>query len=157
MIPFAGNKMWKLFLERFRYRHCCISVIMRPSGYFINFHLALGAIWFWDICFTSIPHYLGAKPGLKENQKFPENNATAHSEKKRELPGRTSSKICQEFQVKDFVANRGVWSIEPALRRIVNVLVYHSTIDTFEIVRQAWILWTFHIAQNWIPGRSVTF
>jgi len=29
---------------RFRYYHCCVSVIMRPSGYFISVHLVLGAI-----------------------------------------------------------------------------------------------------------------
>jgi len=38
--------MYKLFLLRFRYRHCFISVTMRPSGYFISSHLALGAIDF---------------------------------------------------------------------------------------------------------------
>jgi len=46
MIPFAENKMWKVFLVRFRYNHCCVSVIMRPSDYFISPHLALGAIEF---------------------------------------------------------------------------------------------------------------
>ena len=41
---------WKsLFLVTFRYRSCCVSVIMRPSGYFISAHLALGAIWVWDL------------------------------------------------------------------------------------------------------------
>jgi len=35
---------------RFRYRHCYVSVIMRPSGYFISPHLVLGAIWVWDHC-----------------------------------------------------------------------------------------------------------
>jgi len=35
---------------RFRYRHCCVSVIMWPSGYFRSPHLALGAIWVWDPC-----------------------------------------------------------------------------------------------------------
>jgi len=37
------------------HRHCCVSVIMRPSGshnaalgYFKRPHLALGAIWVWD-------------------------------------------------------------------------------------------------------------
>ena len=38
--------MKKLFLARFRYRHCCSSVIVRPSGYFITPHLALEAIEF---------------------------------------------------------------------------------------------------------------
>jgi len=33
-IAFAGNKMQNLFLVRFRYCHCCVSVIMQPSGYF---------------------------------------------------------------------------------------------------------------------------
>jgi len=28
-----------------RYRHCCVSVIMRPSGYFLSRRLALGAFW----------------------------------------------------------------------------------------------------------------
>jgi len=26
--------MYKLFLVRFRYRHCCVRVIMRTSSYF---------------------------------------------------------------------------------------------------------------------------
>ena len=30
MITFAGNKTEKLFPVRFRYRHCCVSFIMRP-------------------------------------------------------------------------------------------------------------------------------
>jgi len=38
-IPFAGNKMHKLFLVRVRYSHCCVSVIMRLSGYFTSPHL----------------------------------------------------------------------------------------------------------------------
>ena len=37
-----------MFIVRFRNRHCCVSVIMRPSGHFISPHLALGAIWVWD-------------------------------------------------------------------------------------------------------------
>jgi len=49
MIPFAGNKMQKLFLVSFRYRHCCASVVMRPSRYFVN-HVAFGTIWVWDHC-----------------------------------------------------------------------------------------------------------
>jgi len=48
MIPFAGNKDVKLFLVRLRYRHCCVSIIMRPSGYFVAPNLAHGAIWVWD-------------------------------------------------------------------------------------------------------------
>jgi len=35
MVHFAANKMQKLFLVRFRYRHCCVSVIMWASDYFI--------------------------------------------------------------------------------------------------------------------------
>jgi len=31
MIPFAGNKMWKLFLVRFSYRHCCVT--WRPPNF----------------------------------------------------------------------------------------------------------------------------
>jgi len=31
-IPFAGNKMQKLFPARLTYRHCCASITMRPSG-----------------------------------------------------------------------------------------------------------------------------
>jgi len=50
LIPFAENKMWKLFLVRFRYCHCCVSVIIRPSGYFVSSHLDLGAIWVRDSC-----------------------------------------------------------------------------------------------------------
>ena len=50
MIPSAGNKMWKLFLVWFRSRHCRVSVIMRPSGYFVGPNLAHGAIWVWDPC-----------------------------------------------------------------------------------------------------------
>ena len=37
--------MLKLLRVRSRYRHCCVSAIMRPPGYFISPHLALGAIW----------------------------------------------------------------------------------------------------------------
>jgi len=37
-----------MFLLRFRYRHCCVSVIMLPSGYFTSPRLVLGAIWLWD-------------------------------------------------------------------------------------------------------------
>jgi len=40
--------MQKLFLRRLRYRHCCLSIIMRPSGYFIGPNLAHRAIWVWD-------------------------------------------------------------------------------------------------------------
>jgi len=29
-------------------RHCCVSVIMRPAGYFVSPHLAIRAIWVWD-------------------------------------------------------------------------------------------------------------
>jgi len=36
MILFARNKLKKLFLVRFRYCHCYISIIMPPSGYFIG-------------------------------------------------------------------------------------------------------------------------
>ena len=50
MIPFAGNTIAVSTLLRFRYRHCCVSVIMRPSDDFINCHLTLGAIWVWDPC-----------------------------------------------------------------------------------------------------------
>ena len=35
---------------KFRYRDCYVSVIMRPSGYFISPLLVLGAIWVWDHC-----------------------------------------------------------------------------------------------------------
>jgi len=28
----------------------CISIIMRPSGYFISPHVPLGATWVWDHC-----------------------------------------------------------------------------------------------------------
>jgi len=48
MIPFAENKIQKLFLVRLRYRHCCVSVIMRPTGYLTHPHSALGEIWVWD-------------------------------------------------------------------------------------------------------------
>jgi len=34
----------KLYLVRFRYRYCCVSVIIRPSDYSICPHLALGTI-----------------------------------------------------------------------------------------------------------------
>jgi len=37
--------MLKLFPVRFRYRRCCVSVIMWPSGYLISLHLAHRAIW----------------------------------------------------------------------------------------------------------------
>jgi len=33
---------------------CCVSVIMRPWGYFMNPHLALGAIWSWVPYFSRI-------------------------------------------------------------------------------------------------------
>jgi len=50
---FRRKKMQKLFLVKFRYRRGCVSVVMRPSGYFIrpHSHLALGAIWVWHPCF----------------------------------------------------------------------------------------------------------
>ena len=50
MIPFAGNKMKKLFLVKFRFRRCCISVKMRLSRYFVSPHLALGTMWVWNPC-----------------------------------------------------------------------------------------------------------
>ena len=33
MTPFAGNKIFKVVSSKFRYHHCCVSVIMRPAGY----------------------------------------------------------------------------------------------------------------------------
>jgi len=42
--PFAGNKVQKPFLGTFSYRDCCVSVKMRPTGYFISPHSALGAV-----------------------------------------------------------------------------------------------------------------
>ena len=48
MIPFAGNKMQKLFLVTLRHRLCCVSLIMRPSTFVISLYLALGAILVWD-------------------------------------------------------------------------------------------------------------
>jgi len=50
MTRFAGNKMLKAVSSTFRYRYCCVSVIMRPAGYFISAHLAHRAIWVWDSC-----------------------------------------------------------------------------------------------------------
>jgi len=43
---------WKVM--RPKYRHCCISVIMQPSGYFLRPHLALGANWVWYPCCRTI-------------------------------------------------------------------------------------------------------
>jgi len=32
----------------FWYRHFCVSVIMRPSGYLMGPYMTLRAIWVWD-------------------------------------------------------------------------------------------------------------
>ena len=37
MIPFKGQG--NMFLVKFRHHHCCVSVVMRSSGYFISPHL----------------------------------------------------------------------------------------------------------------------
>ena len=48
-ISIWGGMLGALFGEaNCMYRHCCVSVIMGFSGYFISTHLALGAIWVWD-------------------------------------------------------------------------------------------------------------
>jgi len=36
----------------FRFRHCCVGIIMRPPGYLKNFRLAIGAMW--DLCSSSM-------------------------------------------------------------------------------------------------------
>jgi len=41
-----------MFLVRFRYHHCCVSVIMRPLDYFISPNLALGKLWDRDPWYT---------------------------------------------------------------------------------------------------------
>jgi len=55
MTPFAGNKDAKALSSKFRYRCCCVSVIMWPAGYLIRPHLAHGASWVWDPWFR--PYY----------------------------------------------------------------------------------------------------
>jgi len=50
--PLRCAQLW-LFLVRFTYRHCCVSIIIRPSGCFISPHLPLRAIWVWDLCTKS--------------------------------------------------------------------------------------------------------
>ena len=54
---------------RFRCRHCCVRVIMRPSGYFLSPRLALGAVWVeipslpsapYNFCWTT-PSLAGAQ------------------------------------------------------------------------------------------------
>jgi len=57
-IPLAGNQMKKQFLVRFRYRHFCVRVMMRPSDYFIRPHLAHGAIWVWVFLCIPCTRYL---------------------------------------------------------------------------------------------------
>ena len=55
-IAFAGNTVQKLFPARFKYRYCCVSVIMRPSG---SHNATRGLLhgwgsvarnWFWRCC-----------------------------------------------------------------------------------------------------------
>jgi len=46
MTLFAGNKLQELFLVRFSYHHCCVSVIMRLADYFISSHSAHGQFEF---------------------------------------------------------------------------------------------------------------
>ena len=46
-MPFAGNKDAKALSIKFRYRRCCVSVIMRPAGYLIRPHVTHGASWVW--------------------------------------------------------------------------------------------------------------
>ena len=48
MVLFIENKMWNIFLLKFRCRYCFVSVIMRPACYFISPHFAHGGIWVWD-------------------------------------------------------------------------------------------------------------
>jgi len=40
--------MQKALSSKFRYRRCCVRVIMRPAGYLIRPHVAQGASWVWD-------------------------------------------------------------------------------------------------------------
>jgi len=45
---------------RFKYCHCCVSVIIRTSGYFISLHLALGAFVFETLlCLAQFETLLG--------------------------------------------------------------------------------------------------
>jgi len=48
MIPLAGNIDAKALSSQFRYRRCCVSIIMRPAIYLIHPHVAHGASWVWD-------------------------------------------------------------------------------------------------------------
>jgi len=48
MIPFSGNKDAKAVSSKFRYRRCCVSIIMWPVGYLISPHVAHDASWVWD-------------------------------------------------------------------------------------------------------------
>jgi len=43
MTPFTGNKVAKAVSSTFTHRRCCVSVIMRPAGYLISYHVAHGA------------------------------------------------------------------------------------------------------------------
>ena len=65
-----------MFLVWFSYRHCCVSVIMRPSGYFISPRLPPRAIWVWDHwskarCYMTnyVPQPLGALQLVKRATK----------------------------------------------------------------------------------------
>jgi len=43
IIPFAGPKDAKAVSCKFRYRRCCVSVVIRPAGGIISPHVAHGA------------------------------------------------------------------------------------------------------------------
>jgi len=43
MIPFTGNKDAKDLSSKFRYRRCCISVVMRLACYLLSPRVADGA------------------------------------------------------------------------------------------------------------------
>jgi len=51
----------KAVSSTFRYRHCCVSVIMRPAGYLKSPYLAHGAIWVLGHCGTVLSFALLAQ------------------------------------------------------------------------------------------------
>jgi len=80
---------WHLLQEKrckikFRHRYCCVSVIMRPSGYFVSPHVTHGAIWVWD---PWIREWLGKK------QHSPKQQAETRDYKKN-----TGKRTCQYGQ-----------------------------------------------------------
>ena len=76
IISFSRNKDAIAVSSKFRYRRCCVSVVMRPASYPISPHVAHGAIWIWDPC-TNLRHQTQARfcnfwlfPCLVEEEEF---------------------------------------------------------------------------------------